>query len=59
MDTVLGKKVAIKKISAIEHPTFCQRLLREVKILTRMKHENIAELTDIVSEIFLGEVKVK
>ena len=29
------KKVAIKKISPFEHQTYCQRTLREIKILTR------------------------
>ena len=34
-------KVAIKKISPFEHQTYCQRTLREIKILTRFGHENV------------------
>ncbi|GFO27629.1 mitogen-activated protein kinase [Plakobranchus ocellatus] len=40
-DNVSKQKVAIKKISPFEHQTYCQRTLREIKILTRFKHENI------------------
>lgn len=40
-DTVKRERVAIKKISPFEHQTFCQRTLREIKILTRFKHENV------------------
>lgn len=39
-DNNTRKKVAIKKISPFEHQTYCQRTLREIKILTRFKHEN-------------------
>ena len=35
-------KVAIKKISPFEHQTYCQRTLREIKILTRFRHENVS-----------------
>ncbi|XP_050409210.1 mitogen-activated protein kinase 1 [Patella vulgata] len=41
-------KVAIKKISPFEHQTYCQRTLREIKILTRFKHENIIDIRDIL-----------
>ncbi|VDK50635.1 unnamed protein product [Cylicostephanus goldi] len=41
LDTVTRERVAIKKISPFEHQTFCQRTLREIKILTRFKHENV------------------
>jgi len=40
-DHVARTKVAIKKISPFEHQTYCQRTLREIKILTRFKHENV------------------
>ena len=30
-------QVAIKKISPFEHQTYCQRTLREIKILTRFE----------------------
>ena len=37
-------KVAIKKISPFEHQTYCQRTLREIKILTRFRHENVSSV---------------
>ena len=40
-DNQLNTRVAIKKISPFEHQTYCQRTLREIKILTRFKHENV------------------
>lgn len=42
-DTQTNTKVAIKKISPFEHQTYCQRTLREIKILTRFKHENVSK----------------
>ena len=48
MDTVTNTKVAIKKISPFEHQTYCQRTLREIKILNRLKHENIIDIRDIL-----------
>ena len=42
LDTVTNTRVAIKKISPFEHQTYCQRTLREIKILTRFKHENVS-----------------
>jgi serine/threonine protein kinase len=41
LDTSTEERVAIKKMSPFEHQTFCQRTLREIKILTRFKHENV------------------
>lgn len=43
MDAHTGTKVAIKKISPFEHQIYCQRTLREIKILTRFKHENVSK----------------
>ena len=40
--------MAIKKISPFEHQTYCQRTLREIKILTRFSHENIIDIRDIL-----------
>ncbi|XP_041457074.1 mitogen-activated protein kinase 3-like [Lytechinus variegatus] len=48
VDTLKGDKVAIKKISPFEHQTYCQRTLREIKILTRFSHENIIDIKDII-----------
>ena len=59
MDTVAKERVAIKKVSPFEHQTYCQRTLREVKILTRLKHENIIDLRDILCEDRLDKLKVK
>lgn len=38
----VSSKVAIKKISPFEHQTFCQRTLREIKILAHFSHENVS-----------------
>ena len=40
-DTQKDTKVAIKKIRPFEHQTYCQRTLREIKILTCFRHENV------------------
>ncbi|UJR14030.1 hypothetical protein I4U23_001029 [Adineta vaga] len=42
------KRIAIKKVSPFEHQCFCQRTLREIKILARFKHENIIRMLDII-----------
>ena len=39
---------AIKKISSFDHQTYCQRTLREIKILLKFNHENIIDVKDIV-----------
>jgi len=44
-DNETKHKVAIKKISPFEHQTYCQRTLREIKILTRFRHENVINQT--------------
>jgi serine/threonine protein kinase len=41
IDSETNERVAIKKISPFEHQTYCQRTLREIKILTRFRHENV------------------
>lgn len=41
---------AIKKISSFEHQTYCQRTLREIKILLSFEHENIIQVKDVVRE---------
>uniref|UniRef100_A0AAV2KLK4 Protein kinase domain-containing protein n=1 Tax=Knipowitschia caucasica TaxID=637954 RepID=A0AAV2KLK4_KNICA len=48
MDNVTNQRVAIKKISPFEHQTYCQRTLREIKILLRFYHENIIGINDIL-----------
>lgn len=48
LDNVTAQRVAIKKISPFEHQTYCQRTLREIKILLRFHHENIIGINDIL-----------
>lgn len=56
-DTVTGERVAIKKISPFEHQTYCQRTLREIKILTRFHHENIIDIRDMINAPSVEEMK--
>ena len=56
-DNVTKHKVAIKKISPFEHQTYCQRTLREIKILTRFKHENIIDIRDIIRAQTIDQMK--
>lgn len=49
LDTATGETVAIKKISPFDHHrSFVQRTWREIKILTRFKHENIIDVRDLI-----------
>ena len=48
LDNMTSQRVAIKKISPFEHQTYCQRTLREIKILLRFHHENIIGINDIL-----------
>lgn len=57
IDSVTKERMAIKKVSPFEHQTYCQRTLREVKILTRLKHENIIDLRDIICEDRVDRLK--
>ncbi|XP_066913337.1 mitogen-activated protein kinase 1-like [Clytia hemisphaerica] len=57
MDHNLKIKVAIKKISPFEHQTYCQRTLREIKILFRFNHENIINIMDIRRAPTIDEMK--
>lgn len=45
-----GEAFAIKKISSFDHQTYCQRTLREIKILLKFDHENIISVKDVVRE---------
>lgn len=56
-DNKTREKVAIKKISPFEHQTYCQRTLREIKILTRFKHENIIDIKDIICASSIQRMK--
>ncbi|CAH2240210.1 jg1774 [Pararge aegeria aegeria] len=57
VDSIKLAKVAIKKISPFEHQTYCQRTLREIKILTRFKHENIIDIRDILRAETIDQMK--
>merc|ERR1719505_169903 len=56
-DGLRGEKVAIKKISPFEHQTYCQRTLREIKILARFDHENIINIIDIKRAAKIDDMK--
>lgn len=47
-DNKTNQKVAIKKLNAVEDIIDAKRLLREIRILRLMKHENIVKLTGCV-----------
>ena len=49
--------MAIKKISPFEHQTYCQRTLREIKILTRFSHENIIDIRDIIRATTIDQMR--
>ncbi|XP_031552484.1 mitogen-activated protein kinase 1-like [Actinia tenebrosa] len=57
LDNQTGQRVAIKKISPFEHQTYCQRTLREIKILRRFKHENIIGILDIIRAPTIEDMK--
>jgi len=57
-DTTNGNaQVAIKKISPFEHQTYCQRTLREIKILNGFNHENIINIQDIIRAKIIDDMK--
>eukprot|EP01135_Chromosphaera_perkinsii_P001036 Nk52_evm6s157 gene=Nk52_evmTU6s157 len=57
VDTETGEKVAIKKISPFEHHTYCQRTLREIKLLTKFNHENIINIINFVKVSSIEEMR--
>eukprot|EP01137_Pigoraptor_chileana_P007302 Opistho-2@52710 len=57
LDTVMNRRVAIKKISPFEHQTYCQRTLREIKLLTRFNHENVIAIYDFIKPKSFEECK--
>ncbi|WVQ79498.1 mitogen-activated protein kinase CPK1 [Cryptococcus sp. DSM 104549] len=42
-------EVAIKRITPFDHTMFCQRTLREIKLLRHFRHENIIAILDIIA----------
>jgi len=57
LDVKTQCKVAIKKISPFEHQTYCQRTLREIKILNRFQHENIIDIRDILRPLTVESLR--
>jgi len=57
LDTLTQTKVAIKKISPFAHQTYCQRTLREIKILNRIQHENIIDIRDMLRSPTIDTLK--
>ena len=56
-DNLTSRRVAIKKLSPFEHQCFCQRTLREIKILARFKHENIINIQDVIRSNTFEQMK--
>ncbi|VDK45490.1 unnamed protein product [Anisakis simplex] len=48
LDATTQRRVAIKRMTPFSHSIFCQRTLREIQILSRMKHENIISIIEII-----------
>ncbi|KAK4470093.1 hypothetical protein MN116_005678 [Schistosoma mekongi] len=56
-DRQRNEKVALKKVSPFEHQTYSQRTYREIWILSRMDHENIVKIHDIITSSTFEEMK--
>eukprot|EP00043_Microstomoeca_roanoka_P007797 m.75443 g.75443 ORF g.75443 m.75443 type:complete len:367 (-) comp13980_c1_seq1:179-1279(-) len=48
LDTQTNIRVAIKKVTPLTHQTFCQRTLREILLLSQLKHDNIVALLNVL-----------
>jgi len=49
MDTRTNKVVAIKRIEGMfDDATDCKRLLRELKLLKELDHENVTKLIEVI-----------
>ncbi|EDQ86144.1 uncharacterized protein MONBRDRAFT_35273 [Monosiga brevicollis MX1] len=48
-DSQTGQRVAIKKMLLKEHLSFSRRTLREIKILTRLEHECIINVIELIA----------
>ncbi|KAL7670839.1 hypothetical protein ACOME3_005758 [Neoechinorhynchus agilis] len=47
-DQESNERIAIKAISPFSHQIYCQRTLREIRILSRLKHENIIDVKRVI-----------
>ena len=57
LDTATQEMVAIKMISPFEHQTYCQRTLRELKILSHFRHENVIDIRDMICDADVATMK--
>ena len=57
--TMSLKYILFKTNYFLSLQTFCQRTLREVKMLTRFEHENIIDLKDVICENTVDKLKVR
>jgi mitogen-activated protein kinase 1/3 len=57
LDHTTQQRVAIKKITPFEHQCFCQRTLREIKILARFRHENIINIQEVMRAPTIDQMK--
>eukprot|EP00730_Choanoeca_flexa_P015745 TRINITY_DN7297_c0_g2_i2.p1 TRINITY_DN7297_c0_g2~~TRINITY_DN7297_c0_g2_i2.p1 ORF type:complete len:407 (+),score=86.44 TRINITY_DN7297_c0_g2_i2:158-1222(+) len=57
LDTTTQEMVAIKMISPFEHQTYCQRTLRELKILSKFRHENVIDIRDMICSDNFDELR--
>ena len=57
LDHTTQQRVAIKKITPFEHQCFCQRTLREIKILSRFRHENIINIQEVMRAVTIDQMK--
>lgn len=48
LDTLTNKKVAIKKLHKVEDIVDAKWMLREIRILSKFKHENILKLHSVI-----------
>lgn len=56
-DHTTQQRVAIKKIAPFEHQCFCQRTLREIKILARFRHENIINIQEVIRATTIDQMR--
>jgi serine/threonine protein kinase len=49
-DTQDGQEVAIKKMILRDHLTYSKRALREIKILSRLDHECIVPIIELIAD---------
>ena len=48
MDLLQNKKVAIKKLKQINDIADAKRILREIRIIRNLRHDNVLGLSDLI-----------